>query len=149
MIKCEKCGNWFSADEIETCPECEKELCPTCYEEHVTECTLQIDDDFDEEETSIPHICPQCGENLEPSVEMDGSMGVLCENCGYYQELNEEQISELNSSELFRTEKYDEAGNYIGRDAFTCPDCGRTFAPDDYENGDAGNGFCRRCAPEH
>lgn len=32
---------------------------------------------------------------------------------------------------------------------FTCPDCGRVFDMDDYENGDAGNGFCRECAPEH
>ena len=32
---------------------------------------------------------------------------------------------------------------------FTCPDCGNVFDRDDYENGDAGNGFCVKCAPEH
>lgn len=32
---------------------------------------------------------------------------------------------------------------------FTCPDCGELFDKDDYDNGDAGNGFCANCAPEH
>ena len=32
---------------------------------------------------------------------------------------------------------------------FTCPDCGDVFDFDDYENGDAGNGFCAKCAAEH
>lgn len=32
---------------------------------------------------------------------------------------------------------------------FTCPDCGRVFDPDDQEHGDAGNGFCAECAPNH
>lgn len=35
-------------------------------------------------------------------------------------------------------------GNY-----FTCPDCGKVFDLDDYEHGDAGNGFCSDCAPNH
>lgn len=149
MIECEKCGKFFKPDDIESCPECGMELCPTCYEEHVTKCTLQMDDDLNAEETSIPHKCPLCGSDLEPTVEMDGSMGVQCEKCDYYKEFNEEQINEVTSFETSKNKKYDKAGNYIGRDAFTCPDCGRTFAPDDYENGDAGNGFCRECAPEH
>lgn len=34
-------------------------------------------------------------------------------------------------------------------DFFTCPDCGMVFDRDDYKNGDAGNGFCRECAPNH
>lgn len=32
---------------------------------------------------------------------------------------------------------------------FTCPDCGMLFDNDDRENGDAGNGFCVKCAPDH
>lgn len=36
----------------------------------------------------------------------------------------------------------------VGR-YFTCPDCGRVFDAEDRVNGDAGNGFCRECAPEH
>lgn len=32
---------------------------------------------------------------------------------------------------------------------FTCPDCGRVFDIDDREHGDAGNGFCVECAPNH
>lgn len=32
---------------------------------------------------------------------------------------------------------------------FTCPDCGRLFDNSDYKNGDAGNGFCAKCASEH
>ncbi len=32
---------------------------------------------------------------------------------------------------------------------FTCPDCGKVFDLDDYQHGDAGNGFCAECAPEH
>lgn len=32
---------------------------------------------------------------------------------------------------------------------FTCSDCGELFDWDDRINGDAGNGFCRVCAPDH
>ena len=32
-------------------------------------------------------------------------------------------------------------------DDFTCPDCGRTAKDDDIY--DAGNGFCKECAPNH
>ena len=32
---------------------------------------------------------------------------------------------------------------------FTCPDCGRVFDMDDYENGDQSTGFCKNCSPEH
>lgn len=35
-------------------------------------------------------------------------------------------------------------GNY-----FTCPDCGTLFDMDDHENGDQGNGFCKKCASKH
>jgi formylmethanofuran dehydrogenase subunit E len=28
---------------------------------------------------------------------------------------------------------------------FTCPDCGELFDNDDYDRGDAGNGFCVSC----
>ncbi len=44
-------------------------------------------------------------------------------------------------------------GGYVCDDCvgryFTCPDCGRVFDADDYENGDAGNGFCAECASNH
>lgn len=44
-------------------------------------------------------------------------------------------------------------GGYVCDDClgshFTCPDCGRVFDSDDYESGDAGNGFCADCAPNH
>lgn len=29
---------------------------------------------------------------------------------------------------------------------FTCPKCGTIYAKDDFENGDAGNGFCVKCS---
>lgn len=32
---------------------------------------------------------------------------------------------------------------------FTCPDCGTIFDREDREHGDAGNGFCVKCAPDH
>lgn len=44
-------------------------------------------------------------------------------------------------------------GGYVCEDCvgqyFTCPDCGKVFDRDDYQYGDAGNGFCAECAPEH
>lgn len=150
MIECEMCKKWFPADEIETCPECGLELCPSCYDEHVTGCTLQMEKDVDDViETSIPTICPECGSPLTLDPDPDGSARVYCENCDFCQELDEEQIAELDNGETEEDSDYDEFGNYLGDDAFTCPECGRTFAPDDYRNGDAGNGFCRVCAPKH
>lgn len=45
------------------------------------------------------------------------------------------------------------AGGYICSecigDFFVCPDCGMIFDRDDYENGDAGNGFCAKCSSNH
>ncbi len=32
---------------------------------------------------------------------------------------------------------------------FSCPGCGRVFEQDDYEHGDAGNGYCSECAPNY
>lgn len=32
---------------------------------------------------------------------------------------------------------------------FTCPDCGMIYNQGDFENGDAGTGFCRKCKLEH
>lgn len=44
-------------------------------------------------------------------------------------------------------------GGYVCEDCvgsfFTCPDCGIVFDTDDFEHGDAGNGFCARCAADH
>lgn len=41
-------------------------------------------------------------------------------------------------------------GGYVCRECiggyFSCPDCGSVF---DQDTGDAGNGFCTECAPEH
>lgn len=151
MIECEVCGNFFHVDEIEECPKCGRELCPSCYEKHVTACMLDTDEPAEQEmESTIPHICPDCGHQLHLDLEPDGSARVYCEQCDYVQELNVEQLAELqgdeDQDEFF--EDQDEEG-YDGSDGFTCPECGRTFAPDDYENGDAGNGFCRNCAPNH
>ncbi len=45
------------------------------------------------------------------------------------------------------------SGGFVCNDClssyFTCPDCGRLFDRDDFVNGDAGNGFCKDCAPNH
>lgn len=147
MIKCELCGNYFTVDEIESCPNCGMELCPSCYENHVSKCLCDEEDSSDEGGSNIPHICPECGANLELDQDMDGSARVYCDHCDFVQELDEEQLKELNVPDLEENLEDDE--DYTGADAFTCPDCGRTFAPDDYENGDAGNGFCRECAPNH
>lgn len=44
-------------------------------------------------------------------------------------------------------------GGYVCDDCvgtcFTCPDCGTLYDWEDREHGDAGNGFCIKCAPEH
>ena len=44
-------------------------------------------------------------------------------------------------------------GGYVCEDCigeyFTCPDCGLLYDQDDYEHGDAGNGFCVKCARDH
>lgn len=44
-------------------------------------------------------------------------------------------------------------GGYVCNDCighyFTCPDCGRLFDQDDFENGDQGTGFCIDCSPNH
>lgn len=44
-------------------------------------------------------------------------------------------------------------GGYVCEDCigqyFVCPDCGMAFDVDDYEHGDAGNGFCAECASKH
>ena len=32
---------------------------------------------------------------------------------------------------------------------FTCPDCGKIFDHKDFENGDQGDGFCKKCSPNH
>lgn len=32
---------------------------------------------------------------------------------------------------------------------FICPDCGRIFDQDDFENGDQATGFCKDCSPNH
>ena len=121
MIECEMCKKWFPADEIETCPECGLELCPSCYDEHVTGCTLQMEKDVDDViETSIPTICPECGSPLTLDPDPDGSARVYCENCDFCQELDEEQIAELDNGETEEDSDYDEFGNYLGDDAFTC-----------------------------
>ncbi|MCE5220603.1 MAG: hypothetical protein LLF98_04855 [Clostridium sp.] len=41
MIECERCGRDFHADEIESCPKCDKELCTDCYNKHVGKCMLK------------------------------------------------------------------------------------------------------------
>ena len=34
-------------------------------------------------------------------------------------------------------------------DFFSCPDCGNIFDMDDFDNGDAGNGFCAKDTYNH
>ena len=101
MIECEICGNYFHADDIERCPECDIELCPECYERHVSKCIAEkynFDDEF-EEESTIPHICPNCGEELELDTDPDGSARVYCTACDYVKELDETQLAELKQCE--------------------------------------------------
>ena len=109
MIECEICGNYFHADEIEKCPECDLELCPSCYEEHVSECIAGNLDFGDwEKESTIPHICPECQKNLVLDTDPDGSARVYCPNCDYVEELNEEQLAELNQCEDDYEDDYEE-----------------------------------------
>ena len=89
MIECEKCTNYFHPDEIESCPECGKELCESCYEEHVTKCINQdiIEDEYDEE-CRYPHECPECDSELELDVSLDGPSIIYCtnQNCDFKME---------------------------------------------------------------
>ncbi len=39
-------------------------------------------------------------------------------------------------------------GDCMGK-YFTCPECGFLFNIDDYENGDAGNGYCKECSEKY
>ncbi len=108
MIECEICGNYFHADDIERCPECDIELCPECYEKHVPKRIAEnvFDDEF-EEESIIPHICPKCQKKLVLDTDPDGSARVYCPNCDYVEELDEEQLAELNQWEDYEDD-YDE-----------------------------------------
>ena len=150
MIECECCDNYFHPDDIRKCPNCETELCPECYDIHVKKCLNNDDCDCNNDYVwaFIPRLCPDCDTELDTDIDSDEVGRVFCPECSYVLELTKEQISELISEE--ESDDYEEESEeYDGNDAFTCPDCGRTFAPDDYENGDAGNGFCAQCASEH
>ncbi|HBG2133575.1 TPA: hypothetical protein KPJ62_003945 [Clostridioides difficile] len=74
MIKCDLCGRYFHADEIDSCPNtnCSKELCPSCYQEHVTICLNSSFEDDDYAEEKYPSECPYCGEELELDLETEG-----------------------------------------------------------------------------
>ena len=102
MIECDLCGKYFHPDDIEKCPECDKDLCPGCYEKHVTKCIAEKNnfDDEIEEESSIPYFCPNCRNKLELDVNPDGSERVYCLNCDFEQKLDESQIAELNQYEV-------------------------------------------------
>lgn len=106
MIECEICGNYFHADDIENCPKCDIELCPRCYERHVPKCIADrySHDDGFEEESTIPHICPNCEEELELDTDPNGSARVYCPNCDYVEELDATQLAELNQCEDDDTE---------------------------------------------
>lgn len=101
MIECEICGEHFHADDIETCPECGIELCPKCYEKHVKKCIAEKWDFGDEleEESTIPHICPNCDEKLELDIDPDGSTRVYCSNCDFVEELDATQLAELDQDD--------------------------------------------------
>ena len=98
-------------------------------------------------------ICPKCKSDLEldTTQEDNGYLGtLLCsnENCDY-EEVYCFTTFEDAEDECEEYDDQEECEEYEENDSFTCPDCGRRFAPDDYENGDAGNGFCSHCASEH
>jgi len=103
MIQCEICGNYFHADDIERCPECDIELCSACYEKHVSKCIANgycFDEEYRfDEESTIPHICPNCQEELILDLDPDGSARVYCPRCNFIEELDEEQLAELNQCE--------------------------------------------------
>lgn len=111
MIECEICGRYFHADDIENCPECDIELCPDCYEEHVSKCMAEkynLNDEF-EAESTIPHICPNCQEELDLDTDSNGGARVYCSNCDFVEELDEEQLAELNQCEDYEEyEDYEE-----------------------------------------
>lgn len=111
MMECEICREYFHADNIEACPRCGLELCPECYERHVSLCMAEEwFDKKEREESTIPHICPKCGEELELALEMDGSASVYCPNsaCDFEEELDDEQLAELNGDEDDDDEEEDE-----------------------------------------
>ena len=106
MVNCELCGGWFHIDDIKKCPKCDLELCEECFDKHVTTCLLgEFNDLNEDDESTIPRICPNCGESLELDQDPDGSMRVYCENCDFVQELSEEQKAE------FEQDKSEEDGD--------------------------------------
>lgn len=116
MTKCEICGLYFHADDIQVCPECDMELCQECYERHVPKCTAEdysFDDEDYEDESTILHICPNCGERLELDQSQNGSARVYCPDCDFVEELNAKQLAELNQEEAENNENYDNSENNI------------------------------------
>lgn len=115
MIKCEICENYFHADDIQFCPECGIELCPKCYQRHVLKCIAEKcnfeDEDDEEEESTILHICPNCEEQLALEQDQDGSARVYCPNCDFVKELNEKQLTELNQDEVEEAENNEDDDN--------------------------------------
>lgn len=102
MIECESCKRYFHADDIEKCPNCGMELCEECFQSHVPRClNPELFEDDEEEESSIPHICPECGEELKLDIDSEESMRVICSNpdCDYQQQLTQEQIDELGTED--------------------------------------------------
>lgn len=45
MIECESCERHFNPDDIQKCPNCDKELCEGCYQNHVKKCIDMEDSD--------------------------------------------------------------------------------------------------------
>lgn len=62
MIECEICGNYFHADDINSCPNpnCDyDDLCPECYDNHVTGCMLgdeYTNTDFNNDDCDTDYI---------------------------------------------------------------------------------------------
>ena len=82
MIECEKCGNYFHADDIRECPKCGLELCEECYEQHVVSCMLEDYDDLNDDYDKPPTYCPNCDEKLELDIDYNHST-LYCEECGF------------------------------------------------------------------
>lgn len=107
MIECEKCENYFHADDISACPECGLELCEGCYNEHVMRCINgnYDDDDYDYEDT-LPRVCPHCETELEIDHSYEGEYIVstlYCPNnkctCDYSYEMSKVHEDDVDLEE--------------------------------------------------
>lgn len=98
MIECEKCENYFHADDVSACPECGLELCEDCYNVHIIRCingNCDFEDDDCDYEDTLPRVCPHCETKLEIDNSYKGEYIVstlYCPNiectCDYSREMD-------------------------------------------------------------